>query len=326
MFIYNMSYQRQFYGLINLGNSCYLNATLQSLVNLYPLAKLFLSEDFRKDLKNNDEFVLEFYNFIKTMWLSEPCLIRPIKLKTLLGKYYQKFNNFNQQDANESLNVLLEMLHKGLAYRASINSEGDPKNVIDKLMIESINKWKNEYEKEYSKIIELFYGQLINKVFCLNCQNIIYSFDPFATINLPIYQNDKTIEDLLNNFFNIEKMDDYECEKCGSKNIQKKFSLWRLPPILILTFKRFNNNLQKNDQLIQFSLDNINLNKYLSGYEKNANYKPISLINHVGSLNGGHYYAYCCKGDDWYNCDDSNISKLNNVPFDYVYMVFLIKK
>lgn len=321
-----MSYQRQFYGLVNLGNTCYFNATLQSLVNLYPLAKLFLSEEFRKDLKNNNEFILEFYNFIKILWSNEQCLIRPIKLKTFIGNYYPKFNNFNQQDAHETFIIFLDMLHKGLSYHASINSNGDPKNIVDKLMIDSINHWKKEYQKEYSKIIELFHGQFISKIFCLNCQHILYNFDPFISLSLPIHQNYSKIDDLLNNFFKIEELNDYKCEKCDSKKVQKKLNLWRLPPILVLTFKRFNNNLQKNDQVIDFSLDNLNLNKYLSGYEKNINYKPVSLINHVGSLSGGHYYAYCRKGDEWFNCDDSSITKLNNVSLEFVYMIYLIKK
>src|SRR5690606_34865062 len=151
--LYFMSYQRQFYGLINIGNSCYLNATLQSLANLYPLAKLFLTEEFRNDIKNNNYFILEFYNFLKILWSNEICLIKPVKLKSYLSNYDKKFNNSNQQDAHETLIILLDMLHKGLSYHASINFNGTAKNSLDKLMINSIKNWKNEYEKEYSKII-----------------------------------------------------------------------------------------------------------------------------------------------------------------------------
>lgn len=321
-----MSYQRQFYGLINIGNSCYLNATLQSLANLYPLAKLFLTEEFRNDIKNNNYFILEFYNFLKILWSNEICLIKPVKLKSYLSNYDKKFNNSNQQDAHETLIILLDMLHKGLSYHASINFNGTAKNSLDKLMINSIKNWKNEYEKEYSKIIELFHGQFITKLLCLNCHNITYIFESFISLCLPIESTNTNIDELLDNFFKVENINDYQCEKCKNKNVQKKISLWRLPQIFIITFKRFNNHLIKYNQVINFSLDNINLNKYLSGYEKNVNYTPVSLINHIGSLNSGHYYAFCKKGNEWYNCDDSNTIKLNDVSLNHVYIIFLIKK
>lgn len=42
-------------------------------------------------------------------------------------------------------------------------------------------------------------------------------------------------------------------------------------------------------------------------------YDLIGIVNHYGSLSGGHYtaYWYCKAYDSWYEFDDSSVSKVN---------------
>ena len=66
---------------------------------------------------------------------------------------------------------------------------------------------------------------------------------------------------------------------------------------------------EKIGNLIKFELD---LSKYCVGYSKNKyKFKLISIANHDGSLNGGHYYSYVKNlNDKWYRFNDTNVSEM----------------
>ena len=97
-----------------------------------------------------------------------------------------------------------------------------------------------------------------------------------------------------------------------------KTKIWQLPPILVIVFKRFCNNIHKDNQLINFELNNFDVSEYISSENinppLNTKYKLISVINHSGSINTGHYYTYCIDEDTdkWYKYDDMYVSSISN--------------
>ena len=63
---------------------------------------------------------------------------------------------------------------------------------------------------------------------------------------------------------------------------------------------------------------------------RNPVYKLYGIINHIGSLNGGHYTAVCRNpfNNKWYNFNDSRVSQTSiNFPIDSssAYIVFYKK-
>ena len=51
---------------------------------------------------------------------------------------------------------------------------------------EQSNKWWNYYkERDDSIITDLFTGQLMNKIECLNCGFVSYAFDNFMDLSVP---------------------------------------------------------------------------------------------------------------------------------------------
>jgi len=50
--------------------------------------------------------------------------------------------------------------------------------------------------------------------------------------------------------------------------------------------------------------------------DKNYVYNLTGVVNHEGSLYGGHYYAFCQGKDNWFRYDDSTISPLPSNPND----------
>ena len=60
--------------------------------------------------------------------------------------------------------------------------------------------------------------------------------------------------------------------------------------------------MRKINKIIDFPIDNLDLNKYCEGYDNDNFYELYGISNHSGKTFGGHYYAYCRnKNGKWYN-------------------------
>lgn len=320
-------------GLSNIGNTCYLNSAIQCLSNTLSLTEYFLSNKFLEDLNNNkkEHFMSnEYHRLLSTMW-EEPCIVRPISFKNMLGKYESRFNNMQQHDSHEVLTTLIDLLHTGLSYEVEINYKGDVKNELDEAEVESIKTWTNYFKKQYSKILEIFYGQYYSRLVCPNCREVSSNYDPFCTLTLPITNETENIYDCLDKMSDVELLDNdnqWRCDKCKEYgNALKKITLWKTPNNLIVTLKRFY-NLRKNNKRIDFPLDDFNLENYVDGYDKyNSKYEAYAMINHIGGINSGHYYAFCKNTNGkWYKYDDSDVSEITSPDLDNVYVIFYRKK
>ncbi len=86
------------------------------------------------------------------------------------------------------------------------------------------------------------------------------------------------------------------------------------PPILVIQLKRFRLVLEaeKNDSFVAFPLDFFN--PYGDTHQDAARlYECYAVINHHGSLNGGHYTAYAREKDKWFLFDDTFVSPVPDV-------------
>ncbi|XP_018423799.1 PREDICTED: ubiquitin carboxyl-terminal hydrolase 43 [Nanorana parkeri] len=131
--------------------------------------------------------------------------------------------------------------------------------------------------------------------------------------------------------------DAWRCPHC--KVLQQgtvKLSLWTLPDILIIHLKRFRqvgSRRNKLSTLVRFPLTGMDMAPHVvkrgqgskgpggqwsswktapspvDGGQLDVMYDLYALCNHHGSLQGGHYTAYCRNSLDarWYSYDDSNV-------------------
>ena len=107
----------------------------------------------------------------------------------------------------------------------------------------------------------------------------------------------------------------------------------RAPPLLIIQLKRFHtgsSDTEKNEQLVTFPLDFFNPKQGPLNEASTDVYECYAIINHYGSLNGGHYSAFVrVKGEKWYLFDDSFVSAVEN-PAEIVssaaYLLFYRRK
>lgn len=135
-----------------------------------------------------------------------------------------------------------------------------------------------------------------------------------------------TLDECFKHLVNIEKLDDsnqWFCPQCEMKvNALKKSSIWIPSKIMIIHIKRFiqkqsvivgHYSASKLNNKIIYPINGFNLNPYMSTYSKkmgNYQYDLIAVSNHIGGLNGGHYFSFVKSITDnkWYCLDDDKVS------------------
>jgi ubiquitin C-terminal hydrolase len=259
-------------GIVNIGNSCYINATIQFLINAGNSA--INAANYNKDLHS-------FMNNYKTN--------KEDPIKTGVYKLANVFNhNGSQQDASES--VLIPFL------------QNKKKGFDTTVRITSTFKCNNKVKYDDSK------SDVSNTI-----------------LVLPINEDPTNLTTLIEQM-SIEETLDVPTEKCQEKvpNITIKTTKtdhYYFGDYAIIALNRFivnqsDNTTSKNDskvsieKILKLPIDNQSEHKY----------KCISMINHLGSLKVGHYWANVVKYDisdkpQMYKCNDSSITE-ESIPND----------
>uniref|UniRef100_A0A673CXF9 ubiquitinyl hydrolase 1 n=1 Tax=Sphaeramia orbicularis TaxID=375764 RepID=A0A673CXF9_9TELE len=290
-------------GLRNLGNTCFMNAILQSLRSLV--------EEFRKTLCS--------------LWQGNQTAFSPDSLFYAIWKIMPSFRGYQQQDAHEFMRYLLDHLHREL--QCCKNGAAHPVSPQDGIKLSTSDK--SCLNGTASVVTSIFGGILQNEVNCLICGTESRKFDPFLDLSLDIPSQFRqkrskdqepgptcTLPDCLRSFTDLEELDEtelYYCHKCKKRQKStKKFWIQKLPRVLCLHLKRFHWTAflrNKVDTYVEFPLRGLDMRgfllevsgKYYCGKDGAFNLK-VSL---VGS---GHYTAYGSHEGHWYHFNDSTVT------------------
>ena len=326
-------------GMINLGNTCFINSSLQVLIH----CKLFIHAFFNKSSLINKQTTPISYQFLLICISildndnSKEKYIDISNFKEAFGKKHPIFKGFSQNDSQEFCRVFLEDLSMELNeaknkdfYKALTNSEGKSKILRDREFD------LNFKAREESIITKLFYSQLITTFIC-QCGCEIYSFQKILDfpLLLPSNINEINIYDLFKINFKAELIDfSSKCERCQKIVKHKKITrISRPPEILIISLQRIDSTTQlKNECLVKFP-EYLNLNDFIDpelGFNKESEYKLFSVINHQGIVEAGHYFSYIqpFRSNNWFEFNDSSVRHIKEISntFPYAYALFYIKK
>ena len=335
-------------GLANLGNTCFLNSCMQVLSNLDDLNKIFsLKESLineRLSDKNNKLYssallTNEWVELKNLMW-SKNCVISPGKFvknvqKIAMEKDRDIFTGYAQNDLPEFLLFIFESFNEALSTKVSVIISGTEQNETDILAKKSYNMIKTLYEKEYSPLLDLFYGISVSTIMSENGKLLSTTPEPFMMLSLPLPEEKNiTLESCINLYCKKEKLDGENAwlnDKTNEKEVVSKGILfWSLPNILIIDLKRFTNGMRKRQDLINIPLDDLDLTSYVIGYNRRAYiYDLHAVCNHEGGMMGGHYTSTIRKEDGkWYNYNDTTVKEVpkSRVISSKAYCLFYKKK
>jgi len=326
----NNKYKTKGYiGLANLGNTCFLNSCIQILNHIYELHSLLDKKMENNDIKNiDDSIIVKEYHDLSTLMWSENGVISPNKFVYNVQQLARKknkdiFTGWAQNDITEFLLFIIDCIHNSISRKVKIKISGKPQNNTDKIAISSYELLQNIYSKEYSEILDLFFGIYLNKITSIN-NKIEYSLKPehFFILDLQIF-NENCICDNIYECFDLfvrsEEMKGENAwfnEKTGSKeDIKRETIFWNLPTILVIILKRFSpDGSQKINNTIQFPLENLDLSKYVYGYNKHSYiYDLFGVCNHMGNVNGGHYTSFVKNmAGEWIHYNDTSVELIND--------------
>tara|TARA_X000000368_G_scaffold412024_1_gene397752 strand:+ start:2538 stop:3575 length:1038 start_codon:yes stop_codon:yes gene_type:complete len=312
-------------GLANLGNTCYLNSCMQLLSHCYAFNEFIDKLDTTTLNKIDDSVLLiEWINLKKLMW-SQNCIISPARyVKTVQklshNKNIELFSGFAQNDLPEFLVFIIDSFHNSLKRKVQMSITGTSHNKTDELAKECFNMIKTMYSNTYSELLNLFYGIHVSLLHSKKNNNILsIKPEPFCLIDLPIPENIYScdINDCLDLYVSKEILSGdnawYNEKTSQKEDVTKCINFWSFPEILIISFKRFNNNNKKINTIVNTKINNLDLSKYVIGYDKESyKYDLFGICNHSGGCLGGHYTAFIKNANDkWYHFNDTSVSEIN---------------
>jgi hypothetical protein len=184
-------------GLDNLGNTCYLNSSLQALLHTDLLVEYFLSKTFQRHINSlnkhgyGGKLANVFGRVVYDLWSTSSSCITPRYVYNEIAALRDQFAGNEQHDSHELLAFLLDGLSEDLNLVHSKPYTVQPDSEDGKRSDHQLARiwWENHLKRDRSVIQALFTGQFKSMMICSNPSGCTYSsarFEPFTFLTVPI--------------------------------------------------------------------------------------------------------------------------------------------
>jgi ubiquitin C-terminal hydrolase len=320
-------------GLENLGNTCYLNTTLQCLL---------FCPSFRKKVLNYTHYdmcktplLTQLHDVYTKLWIERKTVIPRGLTHTISQSFIGKMIDVkNPNDLHEFLSLFVDALIE------------ENKNIKDdSFTLETSNKI---YKPLFQKILQ---GRQESSIICSHCgyqtvnkeifSSLMLSFSPSSLTNNTFNKEvgrtcTQELDDLLKGSFREELIEGRTCDNCHqTRNEVRKIRLNKSPQVLMLMIRRYDNNGRRINTTLDIPYD-LSLSTCQpihsfceanqKHYEKTAQYKICAIACHYGSLQNGHYYSLVHFENTWYKIDDHNVQHIYKLPSSSEYYVLFYEK
>ncbi|XP_061226173.1 ubiquitin carboxyl-terminal hydrolase 37 isoform X3 [Neopsephotus bourkii] len=231
----------------NLGNTCYMNAILQSLFSIQSFANDLLKQGIPWKKIPLNALIRRFAHLLAKKDVCSPEVKKELlkKVKSAISATAERFSGYMQNDAHEFLSQCLdqlkedmEKLNKTWKSEPVPNEENSPGRASDDLSA----------TKVYTcPVISNLEFEVQHSIICKMCGETVTKREQFNDLSIDLPRRKKllpsrSIQDSLDLFFRAEEIE-YSCEKCNGKSAVVTHKFNRLPRVLILHLKRYSFNV-----------------------------------------------------------------------------------
>mmetsp|Transcript_10848 Transcript_10848/g.33267 ORF Transcript_10848/g.33267 Transcript_10848/m.33267 type:complete len:635 (-) Transcript_10848:236-2140(-) len=336
-------------GMVNSGNTCFINVVLQALMACKPFRILMHSLE-HVTLPNSMPLLNAFVRTTAAMFedaRDDDARREPLRPDFVLNAQLDGFQSGlgdsfaalvtggSQEDAQEFLVQTLDRLHEETLPRKE-NGDRATADQDDEDGWEEVGRRgriAKVKESEYvPSCISCVFGGVLRSELRRPNQKPSVMREPFMCLELGIENSHVLrVEDALQLYFEPESLEGYMLESTKETVEAKKHNtLDRLPRALILNLKRFSYNAEtrigaKITKKVEFGEELVIQNNSLSSNKiapakEQRTYKLTAVVTHIGKeIAGGHYVCdvRVQKSPDlnggsseWVHCDDSNITSV----------------
>ncbi|XP_062545105.1 ubiquitin carboxyl-terminal hydrolase 38 isoform X2 [Armigeres subalbatus] len=334
-------------GLVNLGNTCYMNSVLQALVMTKQFSREILLSKIDAPLFHQIQELLALLIHSHRQELNPRALLAAARPPDFVPGY--------QQDSSEFLGYLLEKLHeqeKKLIRDQCIEKHKNmkqctatapqqfqlmkaPTGYQNKITIEQNSETRgnqpaanetalNESLLPPTLIQKTFDGKLFITYQCRMCESISTNLDAIRSFELSFPESngiktEYSVQKLLDFYCSSEKLigdNQYYCDKCKQLcDGERSIRITESPRNLILTLKHFRYDLHRHTRAKL--MNQVHHNETISlrvtpeeGLPFAVQYSLYAAVVHAGtSMDSGHYYTYAQdEPNGWYKFNDNYVT------------------
>ncbi|RKP02541.1 hypothetical protein CXG81DRAFT_10673 [Caulochytrium protostelioides] len=338
-------------GMMNLGNTCFMNVIVQTILHNPLLQAYFLGDKHsRKTCHTEDCLACALDVIFAQAFTGETTPYSPTSLLYTHWKNAQELAGYAQHDAHEFFISLLNNMHRSCA----------PTDSCDARQCTCV-------------IHNTFAGLLQSEVTCNMCGNTSVALDPVLDFSLDVKLTKKakrttkktqhqaaTLVECLDRFTLPERLNagSYRCTGCNqpADEAVKQLSVKHVPPIVCFQLKAYQGGMGGSSKVnvhVRLSTE-LDMTPYMTQSVRQRTrhpppqrdlasgatapvpgqgaatvpryrYRLFAVINHVGKLDTGHYTNFCRGANgQWFRFDDHHVtpSSEQEVLASDVYMCF----